>query len=190
MAAIEKAMPTIFLHEGRTLVDDKNDPGGITYFGVSLRFLDRTGRISKYDWDDCDINHDGVIDAQDIRDLTPEAATRLYKIYFWDKLLMGDIQDQDVATKFLDMALPMGTYAASKCMQRAIRSAIGLKLEEDGVFGIKSLAGLNMCKPPILLSAFKSECAGYFRMIRYKGSENYLTGWLRRAYDKNISTEG
>lgn len=189
MAVIEKAMPTIFLHEGRTLVNDKNDPGGLTKFGVSLRFLDRTGRLSKNDWVDCDINHDGDIDAQDIRDLTTEAATRLYKIYFWDKLLMGAIQDQDLATKFLDMSLPMGTYAASKCMQRAIRSAIGLKLTEDGIFGIKSLAGLNMCKPPILLAAFKSECAGYFRMINYRRSEDFLTGWLRRAYDKNVPTE-
>lgn len=187
MAILEKAIPTIFLHEGRTLTDDKNDPGGITHYAVSLRFLVRTGDLDKDGWPDGDINHDGVIDAQDIRDLTADAATKLYKMYFWDKLGLDRVEDQDLATKFVDMAIPMGTYAATKNMQRAIRSAIGLKLAEDGVFGIKSLAGLNMCKPPILMAAFKSECAGYFRSIRYKGSENYLNGWLRRAYDNNVT---
>lgn len=185
MAIFERAIPTVLLHEGR-YADHPSDPGGVTNFGISLRFLMQTGDLDKDGWPDGDINMDGHINAEDVKQLTKEAAIRLYRMYFWDKNNYAKIEDQMVATKIFDLAVNMGSYAANKVAQRAVRAAVGLILYEDGVIGQKSILGFNMCKPDRLMVALSSESAGYYRSIRYKGSKDFLSGWLARAYSPVI----
>lgn len=70
-----KALAFRFVHEVEAgLVDDPKDPGGITNFGVSLRFLRGAG---------IDIDGDGEIDREDILKLTPEKAQAIYDAHFW-----------------------------------------------------------------------------------------------------------
>lgn len=184
-ANFEAAMPTILLHEGGNS-ENRHDPGGVTNFGISLRFLLKTGDIDKDGWPDGDINHDGDIDAEDIRQLSEADATKLYRQYFWDKNHYENIHDQDIATKVFDLAVNMGSYAANRVLQRAVRSAIGLRLVEDGIMGQKTFTAVNLAKPPILLAAIKSEAAGFYRAIRYKGSRFFMTGWLNRAHSDMV----
>lgn len=181
MAKFEDALPTIFLHEGR-YVDHKDDPGGATNYGISLRFLKTVGDIDKDGWPDGDINKDGTINTEDIKLLKIDQAANIYRVMFWEKYGYEQIGDQDIATKTIDLAINIGSTGAHKIVQRAVRSAIGLRLPEDGILGIKSFTAINMCEPKQLLSAIKSEAAGYYRSIKYKGSQNFLTGWLNRAY--------
>ena len=54
-------------------VDHKNDPGGATNYGVSLRWLKNEG---------IDIDGDGKIDINDIKALTPSKAAELFKKEF------------------------------------------------------------------------------------------------------------
>lgn len=181
MAELKLALPTIFLHEGR-YVDSKSDPGGATNFGISLRFLMTTGDLDLDGWRDGDINKDGKINAEDIRLLTKEKAVEIYDLYFWRPNHYDQIEDQKIATKIFDFAINMGSFAANKIAQRAVRAAVGVKLIEDGEIGLKTLSAFNMCKPELLMVALKSEGAGYYRNIRYNGSKDFVTGWLNRAY--------
>jgi len=185
MADFKQAIPTIFLHEGR-YVDSKSDPGGATNFGISLRFLMSIGDLDKDGWPDGDINHDGIINAEDIKMLTKDRAANMYRMYFWDKNRYDLIHDQKVATKVFDLAVNMGSYAAHKIAQRAVRSAVGIQLLEDGAFGKKTLMAIEMAKPEIMMVALKSEAAGYYRSIKYKGATDYIKGWLNRAYSDVI----
>jgi len=189
MADFIKALPTIFLHEGR-YVDNKSDPGGATNYGISLRFLIKTGDLDLDGWRDGDINHDGVIDAEDIKALTKERAGNMYRLYFWDKNGYENISDQKIATKVFDLAVNMGSYAAHKVVQRATRSAVGVQIIEDGAMGQKTFRAIEMCKPEILMAAIKSEAAGVYRSIVEKkpNLEVFLKGWLNRSYS-NITLE-
>lgn len=175
------AMPTIFKHEGR-FSDDANDPGGATDYGISLRFLKSLGDLDKDGWPDGDINHDGECNVEDIKALGRVDAERLYKAYFWDKAGYDRIHSQVVATKLFDLAVNVGLTGAHKIAQRAVRAATGLNLPDDGIMGLRSIAGLNMSTSVILLVAIKAEAAGYYRSIKFKGSEKYINGWLNRAY--------
>ena len=56
-------------------VNNPNDPGGATNFGISLPYLQRVG---------IDKNNDGKTDAEDIKLLTIEDAITLYKRDYWD----------------------------------------------------------------------------------------------------------
>lgn len=177
-----KALPTVLAHEGY-LSDDKDDRGGITNFGVSLRFLEKTGDLNKDSFPDGDINRDGTINSVDIKVLSRDDVEELYKLYWWDKNNYAAICDQDIATKIFDLAVNMGSHAAHICAQRAVRAAIGLQLVEDGILGHATITAINMCKPEILMPAIKSEAAGYYRSIKAVSASKYIKGWLRRAYD-------
>lgn len=182
LANIKLALPTIFKHEG-FLSNSPSDPGGITNYGISLRFLMQTGDLNLDGWRDGDINKDGRINSEDIKSLTREKAAEIYELYFWKPNRYGEIDDQKVATKIFDIAVNTGSYSANKILQRAIRSAVRLRLVEDGQMGNNTLRGVEMCKPDLLYTAIKSEAAGYYRSIRYEGSKDFIEGWLNRAYD-------
>lgn len=185
MSDFRRALQTIFLHEGRH-VDHPSDPGGSTDWGISLRFLMQTGDLDRDGWRDGDINHDGEINVMDLRSLSREDAENLYRIYFWERNRYEKITSQVIATKIFDLAVNMGSHAAHLVAQRAIRSAIGMRMTEDGILGPKSLSAINMINPLSLMPAIKSEAAGYYRSIRYKNSRDFLNGWLNRAYSDPI----
>ncbi len=59
-------------------------------------------------------------------------------------------------------------------------------LSDDGVLGPKSIIALNDYPTYMLLPALKSEAAGYYRSLKYNGSQDFLKGWLNRAYSDMV----
>src|SRR3972149_6708748 len=71
-AAVEQVLE----HEG-LLSNDPRDPGGITNFGISLRWLKSIGTILG------DIDKDGDVDAHDVAAPSRTQAKELYWLKFW-----------------------------------------------------------------------------------------------------------
>ncbi len=174
MSIFELAIGRTLKNEGG-LVDDPNDPGGITNFGITLAFLKKN---------DIHINNDGVIDAQDVRDLTEENAKTIYKTYFWDANGYSNIHSQLIATKIFDMCINMGPAQAHKLAQRACWSLNGMGTpDDDGIFGEKTLKEINRWNED-LLPPLRSEHANFYRLLaaqKHPMSKD-LNGWLKRAY--------
>ena len=63
MSLFELAIPVVLKHEG-IMSDDGEDPGGITHYGISLRFLKTLAELDKDSFSLGDVNHDGIIDGQ------------------------------------------------------------------------------------------------------------------------------
>lgn len=192
MATLEAALPTIFRQEG-LLSDNKKDPGGITNYGISLRFLLKTGDLDKDGIPDGDIDGDGDIDTNDIRLMVPHKAARIYDLYFWRPNRYSSFNSQIIATKAISLCINMIWGGANRCLQRAINESIK-KLDitnlrmvvADGINGNKTIDACNTISAideQVLLDQFKLKAAAYYKSIIYKGSEDFLTGWLNRAYD-------
>ena len=158
----DRAVAVVLQHEGG-LVDDPDDPGGITNHGISLRFLRRVRPGAR---------------PEDIRNLTRDEAIELYRRHFWHRYGYASLRDQAVATKVFDLSVNMGPRGAHVCLQRALR-ATGERVSEDGVLGPKTRAAVHRAAPGELLSALRSEAAGTYRNRR---RPKYITGWLNRAY--------
>ena len=172
----KKAFDVVMKHEGG-LVNSPNDPGGITNFGISLRFLLASG---------IDINHDFDINSSDIIDLTKDQAKEIYKKYWWDKYRYNEIIYLDVAIKIFDLAINMGAIQAHKLVQRAINSLDNQRQTSvNGILGQKTLAAINAISPMHLLAAIKKEASKFYTLIaeRNPNLKIYLNGWLRRAND-------
>ena len=177
MADFDQAIGTVLAHEGG-LADDPDDPGGITNFGISLRFLRATGDLLLGD-----VDGDGDLDGDDIRAMTAERAARLYKAHFWDVWGYGRIADQAVATKVFDTAVNVGPAEANRILQRAVNEVGTAGLDVDGVLGPKTLAAVNAADPGRLLGALRAEQATFYGDLvdRNPRLGKYLKGWLRRA---------
>jgi lysozyme family protein len=180
MAMFSPALEVVLKNEGGLTEAHPSDPGGITNFGISLRFLKSVVNPSQYGI------HDHEIDADTIRNLTPSQAAALYQGEFWNTAPFASISDQDVCNYLFDMGVNLGIAPAVKCCQRAVWAVWNhyRVMSDDGILGHDTLMWIERCKPDRLISCMRSERAGEYRLIAQKHPEQMpeMNGWLTRAY--------
>lgn len=182
MATFDQAIGTILKNEGG-FVDNASDPGGVTNFGMSIRYLKQRGDVDGDGVLDGDLDHDGDIDYADVKNMTREQAMKLYED-IWRKCGAYRLANPVLATKFFDACVNMGTVQATKCLQRAAVACSGTLISDDGHMGPKTLAVISRCTPPMLLACLRSECASFYRLLAAAKPQFkiFIDGWLRRAY--------
>ncbi|MGK2740554.1 glycoside hydrolase family 108 protein [Tepidicaulis sp. LMO-SS28] len=180
-AAFSTAIQTVLEHEGG-YVNDPDDPGGATNWGISLRFLRQVSEMTGADFFDFDIDRSGEIDPRDIQLLTREDAVAIYREHWWDKYRYEDLPPA-IGVKVFDLSVNMGAVQAHKLLQRACR-AVGQHLIEDGILGPRTRAAVQAADSYELRAALRSEAAGFYRSLVASRPvlKKYLKGWLRRAY--------
>jgi len=101
--AFEKAWALTGKAEGG-YVDDPNDSGGATNWGVT----ERVARAHGY--------------TGDMRDLPKEKATEIAKKAYWDVMYLDQIAElsEDIALEIFDTGFNAGTSRAGKFLQRAV----------------------------------------------------------------------
>jgi len=163
-------------HEGG-FADHSNDPGGMTNYGISLRFLREMG---------IDIDGDGDVDQDDIRAITPNKSRDIYKEKFWDPAKCDQIRSTMIAAKVFDMAVNMGQKQAYLLVQRAV-NALGYKpkLKVDGAVGAKTLEAINSYEREdyALIQKVRDEQFKFYDKIIEKNPDlaDFELGWRRRA---------
>ncbi len=164
MSVFEVAIPIILKHEGG-FNNDKDDPGGATNWGVSLRWLKSIGEL------EADIDGDGDIDALDIFNMPKSYAIKLYRY--------ERINDQPLATKVFDLSINMGAKQCHKILQRTCNKISG-DLDIDGILGIVSFNVINSLDPRWLLAQFKLEAINFYESLN---KHKYINGWIARVKD-------
>jgi hypothetical protein len=102
MADFDMAVALVLKHEGG-LVDDPNDPGGLTNFGISQRSYPNV----------------------DIRNLTADDAKAIYKRDYWFPIGGDAISNQSLANAALDFAVNAGVAMSNRTMMGP-NGAVGL----------------------------------------------------------------
>lgn len=161
------------------LTDHPADPGGITNFGVSLRWLRSLGH------DLGDIDGDGDIDADDIRALTPQQAAELFKVKFWDAYNLSSLP-QLIATIHYDCAVNTGPKQATFITQRACNTLVGpygVKLAVDGALGPQTRKFLTLHATSTLATAMIEQRKGFYINLAQDKPDfaPFQRGWLNRA---------
>lgn len=170
------AFNEVIKHEGG-FCNNKNDPGGPTNYGVSLHFLNEMG---------IDINHDGLIDINDVRQIHSPVAANIYKKYFWDKYHYEAINSLAVATKIFDMSVNMGPLQAHKIVQEACNHN-GYQLVNDGILGPKTFAALNEItahnrEEDLMNDIVDGQKWFYDHLVEdHPKLQVFLKGWMNRA---------
>lgn len=171
MSAFSFAVEYVLEREGG-LEDNPHDKGGVTNFGISLRFYKT-------------LYPEAIED--DIKNLPKEQAIEIYKKHFWENSRITEINCQAISNMCFDMHVNMGLAVSSKILQRALCCVAGNAnwLLDDGILGDNTISLTNKLRDiDLLVIALRSERAGYYRDIatREPSQREFLEGWLNRAY--------
>lgn len=136
-------------------VNDKNDPGGETNYGI------------------CKRSYPG----EDIKNMTKARAIEIYRRDFWEKPKINMLKDDALAAKVFDLGVNMGPKQAIKHLQRAMND-LGANLIDDGVLGPATLTAVNGYPEQLaLLEKFKNRARKYYIGLN---KPRYINGWLKR----------
>ncbi len=188
------------------LVDHKNDPGGITNHGISLRFLKQLAKETEDQcqqqaktcdgsnaWDSpYDFNADSIIDAEDIRACTKEQAAKLMHDNFW-KPLHCESLPLALAVVLYDSAVNMGQGRATRILQEVLNVVGEAHLDDfedikvDGRCGPKTITLSSSLKDFGLdfyaaRMAVRQRINFYISLSRQNESLSvFLQGWKNRC---------
>tara|TARA_B100000085_G_scaffold226004_1_gene211582 strand:- start:139 stop:612 length:474 start_codon:yes stop_codon:yes gene_type:complete len=154
MKTFDEIIEQVLEHEGG-YVNDPKDLGGETKYGITKRFYPDV----------------------DIKNLTIEQATEIYKKDYWDKNKVESLP-QNLWHIYFDMCVNMGKRTAVKVLQRAANNK-GRDIEVDGGLGpmtIGALKGVELDR----VRAFRVKY--YVDLITARPEqEKFYLGWFRRA---------
>jgi lysozyme family protein len=139
-------------------VNHKADPGGMTNLGVT--------RNVWREW----VNRD--VDEAEMRSLTPELVTPLYKARYWDACKCDDLP-RGVDYAVFDSAVNMGPSRAAKLLQTA------LGVTADGSIGRATIAAATAADPTELLEAFSLGKEAFYQSLPTFAT--FGKGWLNRV---------
>lgn len=151
-------------------VDDPDDPGGATRYGISLRYLRGKGGLG-------DIDGDGVVDADDIRALTEQDAIRFFLDDFWSPCRCDELPDP-IAIALADGAVNMGVRRAVMLLQETVHATI------DGVIGPQTIGAVHRRGAEGLLPLCLARRARHYHdLVRANsGLAKFLDGWFNRLF--------
>ncbi|WP_347916816.1 holin-associated N-acetylmuramidase [Paracoccus marcusii] len=180
MPSVEQIARQIVAREGG-YVNDPEDPGGATNFGVTIGTMQSLGM---------DLNRDGRIDAADVRALTRAQAEQIFVEHYFRKPRLAELPEPLQASVF-DMYVNAGGNAV-KILQRLV-SRMGFRTADDGVVGpmtIAAVADAAEAAPDHLVDAYGIARRNYYYALadQRPASRKYARskaggkgGWITRA---------
>ena len=156
LTKFDDIIEVVLEHEGG-YVNDPDDPGGETNFGIAKR------------------SHPDV----DIANLTKDGAKEIYKEHYWDRNKVEDLSEE-LRHIYFDMCVNQGKGRAVKIMQRAA-NAKGAVLKVDGGMGPMTIAAMD----GVELDRVRAYRVKYYAdlVTRKPDLEKFYFGWFRRALE-------
>jgi lysozyme family protein len=177
--ALKKGLTFVKKWEGG-FISHRNDPGGATNFGISLRFL-RT-----LNPEIGDIDRDGDIDIDDVKKLTLAHAMAIYEQEFWNKYNL-DTLDLIFAIGLFDTMVNVGPKQAILLAQRAINEFTDQPIIEDGMIGPQTIGVAAQLAPFMseICPVFLFKRLSFYSLIASNKPklEVFLRGWINRVCD-------
>ena len=180
MRSVSEIAKEIVAREGG-YVNDPDDPGGATKYGVTIHTMRRLG---------LDLTGDGRVSVQDVKLLTRDRAEEIFIDYFFQGPGISSLPETLQASVF-DMYVNAGANAV-KILQRLLRQ-MGRTVEVDGVIGPQTIAAAHAATeaaPNHIADAYGIARRNYYLGLadRRVASRKYARtraggkgGWIRRA---------
>lgn len=180
MQTVREIAREIVAREGG-YVNDPDDPGGATNFGVTIHTMRRLG---------LDLTGDGVVGVADVRALTRAQAEDIFVDHYFHRPRIAALPKVLQASVF-DMYVNAGANAV-KILQRLLRQ-MGQEVSVDGAIGPQTIAATQAAHdaaPDHISDAYGIARRNYyFRLAdRRAASRKYARtraggkgGWIKRA---------
>ena len=150
MADFDAALASLLKAEGGYSPNDNNN--GAVNFGLTGDFLKQIGRPST---------------PEDVKALTFDDASAIYRQYFWDAYRIGQFQDQRIATLFFHMVVNNPAKVAVMSFQLALQD-VGIAVPATGFVGPKTTAAVNSItddKKQLFIDRFKGRMLDRYKRL-------------------------
>jgi len=180
MQSVQEIAREIVAREGG-FVDDPDDPGGATNFGVTIHTMQRLG---------FDLNGDALVNAADVAALTRDQAVDIYVEHYFTRPGLGRLP-ADLQASVFDMMANAGSNAV-KILQRLLTD-MGFPCIPDGAIGPQTISAAQRAyeaAPGFLADAYAIARRNYYYRIAdaRPASRKYARrrnggkgGWILRA---------
>ena len=180
MQSVRAIAKEIVAREGG-FVNDPDDPGGATKYGVTIHTMRRLG---------LGLASDGVVGVADARALSRDQAEDIFIRHYFERPRIAELP-QSIQASVFDMYVNAGSNAV-KILQRLLRQ-MGQKVGVDGAIGPQTIAAAQQAyrdAPEHISDAYGIARRNYyFRLAdRRPASRKYARtraggkgGWIRRA---------
>jgi lysozyme family protein len=180
MQSIKEITEAIVAREGG-YVNDRDDPGGATKFGVTLGTMRRLG---------LDLDRDGQVTAADVRRLSRAQAADIFVDHYLTRTRVAELPTV-LQPSVYDMYVNAGSNAV-RILQRLIRD-MRIDVAVDGVIGPKTIAAAKAAlaaAPDHLVDAYGIARRNYYYALAdgRPASRKYARrldggkgGWITRA---------
>ena len=180
MPTVTEIADEIIAREGG-YVNDPDDPGGATNYGVTIHTMRRLGE---------DLTGDGRVTAADVRRLTKSRARDLLIEHYFTRPRIADLPAPLQATVF-DMQVNAGVHAI-RILQRLLND-MGERVAVDGVIGPQTIGAAKRAHanaPEHIADAYGIARRNYYYHLadRRPASRKYARrrdggkgGWITRA---------
>jgi len=160
MANFLDCVNLVFSAEGG-YVDDPDDAGGETKFGISKKSYPNI----------------------DIKNITQNDAREIYRRDFWDKIKGDEIKSFEIAKKLLLLSVNAGVSQAVKVLQWSLHDQ-GYDLKVDGIVGKQTLKVINFDNFKVTELFFLIGIIKFYKMLvdGRRSNSKFLYGWLNRAF--------
>ena len=180
MQTVHQIANEIVAREGG-YVNDPDDPGGATNFGVTIHTMRRLG---------LDLTNDGRVSVADVRALTHAQAVDIFITHYFERPRVADLPEAMHATVF-DMYVNAGANAV-RILQRLLVE-MGHAIGVDGGIGVQTIAAAQAAyaaAPDHLADAYGIARRNYYYRLAdaRPASRKYARrrdggkgGWIKRA---------
>ena len=180
MQTVRQIAEEIVAREGG-FVNDPDDPGGATKYGVTIHTMRRLG---------LDLTGDGVVGVADVRQLSRAQAVEIFITHYFERPRIDEVPVALQASLF-DMYVNAGGNAV-KIFQRMLRD-MGFDVSVDGAIGPQTLQAVRAAAAPDAVALRDAYGVArrnyYFRLAdRRAASRKYARtraggkgGWIKRA---------
>lgn len=182
MKSVQQIATEIVAREGG-YVNDPDDPGGATKYGVTIATMRRLG---------LDLTGDGRVSRADVKALDRAQAVQIFIDHYFNAPRLAGLPTVLQASVF-DMYVNAGANAV-KILQRMV-SRMGWPLADDGVIGPQTLAAVRAAAeaaPQHIVDGYGIARRNYYYALadRRRASRKYARkrdggkgGWITRAED-------
>lgn len=186
MQTVREIATEIVAREGG-YVNDPDDPGGATNYGVTIHTMRRLG---------LDLNRDGQVTAADVRALTRAQAVDIFITHYYERPRIAQLPEAVQASVF-DMYVNAGSNAV-RILQRLVRD-MRIDCGVDGVIGPQTIGAVQQAMtsaPAHFVDAYGIARRNYYYGLAdaRPASRKYARrrdggkgGWITRA-EEFIST--
>ncbi len=136
-------------------VNDPDDPGGETKYGITKRLATSFGY------------------QKPMINMTKDDAKELYRKAFWNGSLASSVMN-DAAFNLYLLSIHSGSKQAILILQRAI----GVK--DDGIAGIETMNAISNASQSLLIEALCYRTLDFYVIISPKTRYKYIQGWRNR----------